>query len=361
MVNATGLIVPIVGQPGTYACWAGACDMLLQFYGNAPNVNGLYYYGTHSYDTVNGLCCPAVTQDLKDMHDLLAYNNPTLNVPSAACNSPCDDSCFCTNNQGSVLEDDLNNDLTDKKPVLAIIRDNRAGHVVLVVGLDANHILTYNDPWDVSQQTITYDDFCDNGDIWFWAKHLVPDSGSPVGQIPVGPPCDISICCGPTNFTYQGSNLPYKAVITCTVQPPSQWNWSLSFNYEGGVYKYTYNGSSSWTVSPFSLPTTGYKWIYNDSGLVTGIVQVSAGGYSGWEAVTYTPKTVIPSSIIFANQTVSSSHADVNAHYSIQLSNDQITSTGAVNFKAGRSITILPETKILSGGKVKITIDPTLQ
>jgi transglutaminase-like putative cysteine protease len=191
-------------------------------------------------------------------------------------------------------------------------------------------------------------------------------------SVPVLPPsCGISIPSGPTQFSYPGTNATYKSSFTCqqgaTGMPPTKWNWSLSFNHQSGTYlvsSFQYNGSSpsTWSIPAFTLPTTGYKWKYSGSGLVYGQISVSTDmGYSTLLKVTYAPQTVIPCIIFNDNKTISTSQADVNAHYFVQLSNDQITNTGAINFKAGQNIIILPETKILPGSKVNITIDPALQ
>jgi hypothetical protein len=295
----------------------------------------------------------ANSYDTYDVHDLLNSNNNSHPVAST-CNS------------GTIDLADIVKDLTNAKPIIAGLSDNNSGHMVLIVGEKSDGTILYNDPETGSQESKSYDLFCTNGTIWYWAENLVPNSGSPTGSVPI---LVLSIRSGPTQFSYPGSNATFTSLFTCPGvcnPPPTQWSWTLFFQYKGGNYtisSQTVNGqnTSTWNVPAFTLPTTGYQWLYNESGFVTGEVYVSGGGYSNWETITYAPQTLIPANVTFNSQNVSGSHAEVDAHYGITMTNDQITSTGVINFKAGETINILPETKILPSSSVKMTIDPTLQ
>jgi hypothetical protein len=235
-----------------------------------------------------------------------------------------------------------------------------------VVGWESSGTIQYNDPQYGTQDDMLYDDFCAN-DKFYWDTTLVPDEGSPVGQVPVEP--SISITSGPTQFVYPGSNATYTSSFYCpsgqTCMPPTQWNWSLSFFHSNGNYTVASGnvsgmGASTWNVSAFTLPTSGYEWQYNAEGLIMGMVTVSASSYSVWESVTYAPQILIPGYVGFNNQTVSGSHADVSAHYCIGIDDVTINSDATITFEAGRCFTI-DDLTVQNGSNVTIRVDPSLQ
>lgn len=101
--------------------------------------------------------------------------------------------------------------------------------------------------------------------------------------------------------------------------------------------------------------------MYNESGLVTGIVTLTTGGYSIWKTVTYAPQTLIPGEVDFSNQTVSGTHSEVDAHYTINMNTDTFNAGTSINFKAGSGVNISPSFLVNYGTTLNITIDPTLQ
>lgn len=345
-------------QPESKICWAVCADMMLQYYGNPPNLHGIWDRGTHGINIINGLCGYPDPGDYQNIRDILESGNPVRNVPlqQNECHS------------GVELWDDLQADICGAKPVIAGLVDGGTwGHVVLVVGWDSDGWIQFNDPEKGTQRELPYDDFCDNSGF-YWDTTLVPDEGSPVGQVPVEP--SISITSGSTQFVYPGSNATYTSLFYCpsgqTCMPPSQWNWSLQFFHNGGNYTVasgTVSGSgwgSTWNVSAFTLPTSGYEWQYDADGLVMGMVTVSISGYSAWKSVTYEPQNPIPGYVDFNNQTVSGSHADVTAHYCIGINDVTINSNATITFEAGQCFTI-DDLTVQNGSDVTIRVDPTLQ
>jgi hypothetical protein len=357
------LLISAELQPGNSFCWATCADMLLQFYGNPPNLHGIVVRGTNGIEAGNGLCDIANSDDLYDVHDILNYGNSESDV-SSSCHT------------GVVLFDDaehgdgLIQDIQNVIPIIAELEDDDVlDHVVLVIGFTNDGSIFYNDPANGKQGKASYATFCLNTSF-YWSNSLVPDDGSAAGKVPVLT-SSISISSGPTAFSYPGSNATYASIFACatgsTCMPPTTWNWSLSFYHNTGTYtvasvqNLSGTGASTWNVPAFTLPTSGYKWMYNESGLVTGIVTLTTGGYSIWKTVTYAPQTLIPGEVDFSNQTVSGTHSEVDAHYTINMNTDTFNAGTSINFKAGSGVNISPSFLVNYGTTLNITIDPTLQ
>jgi len=345
-------ITPLLA-PGNNICWAACADMILQYYGNPPNMHGIWVRGTDGVDIVNSLCDVPPPGAIWNVHDILDSGNPEQNIPSE-CQG------------GVVLWNELQTYICDAKPFFAGLSGDH-GHVVLVIGWKNNGTVEFNDPENGQKLEFSYDYFCEN-DYCYWIQSMIPEEGSPVGLVPVAEP-SISITSGPAEFVYPGSNTTYTSTFYCPSGqiciPPYQWNWSLEFFHKNGNYTVASiqnlqgYGASTWNIPAFTLPS-GYEWQYNADGKIMGFVTVSTTGYFDWKDVTYAPQTLIPGYVHFKNQTVSGPHADVAAHYCIYIENVAINSTAEIEFKAGSCVTI-EDLTVQNGSDVTIKVDPALQ
>jgi hypothetical protein len=271
----------------------------------------------------------------------------------------------------SVNRTQLATQISAQKPVLAAtLLNDGIGHAEVVSGYHSKtDYIIYQDPLDVQTRSEPYENFAT-----YWNQSLTMVTAPPgIGVLDY-----VKITSGPTAFIYPGSSGTYQCQFTSNESPLARaksFNWSIAFDYLTGskvVASATTTGTNnaygsitSWPTPVIKLPS-GYQWVRDNNGLVQGKVFVSTTDSDGdfhsvFELITFAEQNPYPNNNLFENQTVSSSHADVKAHNAIQIINDQITSSGVINFKAGQNIYILPETKINSGSKVNMTIDPTLQ
>lgn len=343
------VITPLV-QPDQLVCWAACADMLLTYYDNYPNLHYIWVRGNGGIDATNQLCEPPPY--FQNVHDILASGNPVRNVPS-------------TCPPGTILWEDLPGIISDRKPVIAGLSGTNNGHVVLIIGYDTDGSVIFNDPSTGTERKLPYDYFCEN-DFWLWEESLLPDEGSPTGAVPIEG-ANISIATGPTTFVYPGANSTYTSTFYCpdVCMPPYEWNWLIKFDHKGGAHtalegNATGWGSSTWNIPAFTLPSTGYHWIYDADGLIHGKVGVFADGYSDWELVTYAPQNLFPGYLVFQNKTYSSQHPEIYAHYCITFNNVNINSGASVTFNAGSCYDI-NAINVYEGANVTIRIDPSLE
>jgi hypothetical protein len=280
---------------------------------------------------------------------------------------------------GNLSQSDLTKEIDAGRPIIASwIYPDQSGHDVLIIGYDGtggsdagNVAYLDPDPSSFGRHVKPYAAFVQTGNQFLWDEtlRLTTNPAIPIGT-PVGGTNWVKINSGGTTAIFPGTNsLKYSARSCC--YSSTTWNWNLILTdingdviVASGTQSTNNKDSTTWNISNFTLPA-GHHWNYDFSGKIPGRVEITAiiGSASVKDAkdVVYVPSVLYPGNIVSVNQTISSSQADVKAHNSIQIVGDQVTNTGTVNFKAGQSITILPETKILPGSKVNITIDPTLQ
>jgi hypothetical protein len=183
----------------------------------------------------------------------------------------------------------------------------------------------------------------------------------------------VKIPSGTTPINYPGGNVTYVGQFVDadgSGSTANSWDWSLSFLSDKGTYIVaSATGLTtgdpwqySWTVNVGTLPN-GYNWSRNSNGQIMGKVTVgcwdSDGYYHSAEMdISYND---VPPNNDFVYKTISTAQPNLTAHNSIQISNSQILSPGSINFIAGSSIYIYPETNIASGSWVTFTINPSQQ
>jgi hypothetical protein len=289
-----------------------------------------------------------------------------------------------TEKPGNLSQYDLTYEIYGGRPIIAQwdFMTLYVEHDVLIIGYsgtggpDAGNV-AYLDP-DLSKggrYEMPYKDFVQTGNSFRWYETLrlttnpVTPIPTPIGGGGNGGNYPLISTGGTTVFTPATNSVTYSAQ---SIMCPTKWQWRLIFTDINGdviVKSLTYsdlNSVSTWNITNFTLPA-GHQWNYNYFGKIPGRLELTITNSDGsisikdMKDVIFVPSILYPGNIVFANQTVSSSHADVTAHYTVELKGDNINNGGIINFKAGQTITILPETKILPGSKVNITIDPTLQ
>ncbi len=264
---------------------------------------------------------------------------------------------------------------------------NTIGHVVLSVGFDtkdgSNVVTTtnpitavyYNDPFN--GKTVQKDFAVlrqatnKNGITWVWTQTLRLATDGPVPPVAINDHVDITAFT--YNYFYPFTSKSASTVFTSNVVPADHcysFNWALSFNHASGTYTaqsgvVTGTDQSTWTISPFNLPT-GYSWVYHPTGAVPGTLSVSCTDNKGFphsdqRAVLFYPSNYYPVDVVYENMTTSTTQADVKAHNWIGISKDNLNSGTRVNFRAGTSITIFDETTISNGSAVILSIEPSLQ
>jgi hypothetical protein len=403
-------------------CWAACCQMVLEYYGNKtidqesdiisygtpgiqdtgnyiykPGSDGAWYSYDTSYTTTtvfvdtticeddfgdenyNQTYCEENPDECSCYGTTVSHNVVTRNItsqgPFHACNgilyhfSPYVASSWLNTYINSISL--IDSQIKARKPIIAERSSSNSAypnHVVVIVGDNSSDgTIKYFDPNNptLAKQSLPYSQFV-NSSPFTWDQTLEMTSQPPDGALDY-----VTISSGPTAFTYQSTYAQYK----CQFWNPdnataNSFSWSLVFDYLGGsdtVVKGTATGTnmSSWIINSFALPP-GHIWVRDNNGIIQGKVRVLTIDSDGFphgdsKSITYTEQNPYPDNIFFDNQTISSSHADVKSHSLIQLDNDQVTSAGIINFKSGQVINIFPETKILSGSKVNIIIDPALQ
>jgi Peptidase_C39 like family len=354
---------------GAGTCWAACCDMILNAYAYSTNQLAIASWAADTF------CSGNIVNSTCDGNDL-----------TGTCTS-CDivlqqfgpigsDPVF-----GNLSQSDLDTEIDIGHPIIANLQYSTYAHDVLITGYDGTGgygdnadvgDVIYNDPQDNTTGHLKpFASFVQTGNTFKWAVTLrmVTDPETPIGT-PVGGTNWVQVNSGGTTvITPSTGSLSYSAL--CSSFSSRTWKWNLILSdiigdviVASATQSTSNKDSTTWNIANFSLPT-GHHWNYNFYGKIPGRVEITAifGSTSVKDAkdVVYVPSVLFPGNIVSVNQTISSSQADVKAHNSIQIVGDQITSTGTENLKAGQSITILPETKILPGSKVNITIDPTLQ
>jgi Papain-like cysteine protease AvrRpt2 len=405
-------------------CWLACCQMILKYYQapgysqsaimsyatNGLDIGDLIYISTsngvwYSYDTnyvdtsievnvdtticddengnsnfdtsycnLNPNLCSCYETTIS--HDVITRKMViTTNGPYHACNAVLNyfGGIQDTFLPRALIRTQLTTQISAQKPVLAgALVASEIGHGEVISGYHAStDIIIYEDPLESGTKTLSYDEFVNNED---WEESLSMTTTPPgIGVLDY-----VKITSGPMAFTYPGSSGTYQCQFTSGESPLARaksFFWIISFNYlTGSIVVDTatttgtnnvYGSITSWTTPVINLPS-GYQWVRDNSGLVQGKVFVSTTDSDGdfhsvFELITYAEQNPYPNNNLFENQTVSSSHADVKAHDAIQIINDQITSAGVINFKTGQNVYILPETQILPGSNINVTIDPNLQ
>jgi|GEM_PF-2686056 hypothetical protein len=369
------LPISLENQSGNNVCWAASGYMVLNYFNIKTN-----NYTTEQADIITrGTGGSDIGLPLSSLKPILTY------YASGTYPNFCDwwDS---PKSLSSSDNSSISGRIDNEEPIIAEVNtgDINADHAVVITGYNIqDNMVWYNDPgyqlvngqkyYITEPQTIDYSEFYS-----VWTKSIpINNTTSILDQI--------AVTSGPTILTYQTSNPTYQCSFKSVDgnSSVSSFNWTLSLYYSGGTTIVAIGSStiksnlgcdnkyffcSTWT--PFSLPLTlppGFNWTRDANGLIDGYITVQSTDsdkilhVSSPYFITYSEKNPYPSNIPFESQVVSSSHTDINAHNEIQLINDQITNAGSVNFKAGQEIVIGPETKILSGSNVNLTIVPSLQ
>ena len=351
---------------GDGTCWAACCDMILnayQYYTTQPAIINWALTATCDDNQVNSTCSGNSLTGFCTSADMVLYNFGPIG----------------TDPIGYMLQSPLISEIDGGRPILAHwLNSNGSGHDVLIKGYtgaggtgdnaDVGNII-YNDPVDVNTHTLAYGAFVNAScyPTWDGTLKLTTDPVIPI-PTPVGSTKWIAINSGGTTvITSTTSSLTYSAKNDFS---PTTWNWRLILSDENGdivIYSATQSNSSmksTWNITNFTLPA-GHQWNYNHYGKIPGRVEITATlgttTASAAEDVVFVPSILYPGNIVFVNETVSSTHADVKAHNSIETISDAIQPTGSINFIAGNLLNIQQPLTISNGSKITFKIDPTLQ
>jgi hypothetical protein len=363
------LVINPIGQDQTLWCWAACCEMIFDAYQISPSIDqyDVADWAVDGNNDSNNLSGDSYSVDQVLWYFGSIYSNYTKKPSSG---------------QGNISKYDLSYEIDYGRPIIAAMAvDNGDGsgaylHDVLIRGYEGASgsnmtYVIYNDPADGgSRQRLSYAEFVRTGNSWAWYEtlRLTTDPDYPI-PTPIGGSNWVQVNTGGTTVvTPTTSSLSYSASSCCK---SITWNWNLIFTDVNGPVvvasgtRPTDNSyTTTWNITNFAMPA-GHQWYYNYNGKIPGRVELSATIeseqiYDGKDVI-FVPSVLYPGYIVFANQTVSSSHADVKAHTSVSLTNDAITSTGNVSFKAGNKIDINDGVTIQNGSLTNFIIDPGLQ
>ncbi|HAJ80455.1 MAG TPA: hypothetical protein DCO75_11870 [Fibrobacteres bacterium] len=355
-------------QPdGNGTCWAACCYMVLDAYSYSTTQAGIVNWAvnnTCSDNAVSTTCSANCIEGTCTAVDMVLENFGPIG------SSPV---------YGNLSQSDLIYEIDQGRPIIAHWQYSNYGHDLLIKGYDGaggsgsnadvGNVI-YNDPLNGARKIKSFAEFVQTGNYPKWDETLRlttnPDYPIPT---PIGGSNWVQVNTGGTTVvTPTTSSLSYSASSCCQ---SITWNWNLIFTDVNGPVVVASssqptdnNHTTTWNITNFAMPA-GHQWYYNYNGKIPGRVELSATIGSeqvhDGKDVIFVPSVLYPGYIVFANQTVSSSHADVKAHTSVSLTNDAITSTGNVSFKAGNKININDGVTIQNGAVTNFIIDPGLQ
>ena len=352
---------------GDGTCWAACSDMLLIAYGFPTSQVGIISWAennTCSDNVVTSPCSGNYIEGTCTSVDLILANFGQIGTDVV---------------YGNLSQSDVDTEIDIGHPIIAHwLYSNGQGHDLLIIGYDGpggygsganTGNIIYNDPLNGTRETKSYGLFVQTGysPKWDETLRMTTDPATPIGT-PVGGNYWVQISPGGTTvITSTTSSLTYSAKNDFS---PTTWNWRLILSDENGdivIYSATQSNSSmksTWNITNFTLPA-GHQWNYNHYGKIPGRVEITATlgttTASAAEDVVFVPSILYPGNIVFVNETVSSTHADVKAHNSIETISDAIQPAGSISFKAGNVINIQQPLTISNGSNVTFKIDPTLQ
>ena len=365
------LVISPYEQSGNHTCWAACSKMILDAYqiqdsyGASISEQEILNQAVDGADVKNYLFGYSYSVDM-----ILAYWGSIQSNPT----SP--------NSQGygNLSQLNLTAEIDDGRPIISQwdYSDGSEDHDVLIIGYDgtggsdAGKVI-YNDPSlnnSENPKYLSYATFVQTGTSrwWYATLRLTTNPDYPI-PTPIGGSNWVQVNTGGTTVvTPTTSSLSYSASSCCK---SITWNWNLIFTDVNGPVVVASSSqptdnsnTTTWNITNFAMPA-GHQWYYNYNGKIPGRVELSATIESeqiyDWKDVIFVPSVLYPGYIVFANQTVSSSHADVKAHTSVSLTNDAITSTGNVSFKAGNKININDGVTIQNGSLTNFIIDQGLQ
>jgi hypothetical protein len=371
--NALLQDVPRLTQEQSEWCWVATAKMTLDYYNKSPFMSqtdiAKYALGGVALN-VPGYLGPGGPSGQKSVQTTLSQKK----------------SLESTWTLGLLSMSDFAGAILGSRPVfvgVSYLSSSGSGHIVLGVGFDtqngtntnigsANEITNvwYNDPETGTRLGKSFAAMRKNTD-WEWDEtlRLVTDGPTP----PTGMHDNVFIENFTYNYYYPFTSKTATGRFYSNEVPVDHcytFNWSIAFNHASGQYtaqSATLSGSdqSTWTISPFNLPT-GYSWTLHPTGAVMGNLRVNCtdnGGYahSDEKAVLFYSSGHYPVDVLYENKTTSTSQTDVKAHNWIGIQNDNLNAGTSINFRAGNAISIFDGTTIGNGATVNLSVEPSLR
>ncbi len=364
------LNIPCIRQEETKWCWAACSQMVLRYYGISKSQTSLAEW----------------VFVIKENTALPLYNsmiNSRLGVNKVLDNYA---GWAVIGNQnwieGALGKGDIFYKINNNRPILILGSEPPGYHIVAIIGYidnnPTNPTIIINDPINDNsggriETTLTYIYKTTSID-WEWLETLRFQRSGSNG---VGIFDGVQISNSNVSFDY------YEPAVSRTYSGNfiraigsyanvSQWNWSLTFSYNGGDY--TVNASSypehlslstTWYVPAFNLPMY-YAWNFDSDGAITGILKLTCLDSDGiyhtdYENIRYYPPNPYPMSIVLALTNMSGSLPEFKTHQLIKLYDCIITNNASTTFRTGESIIIGNNVTIQNGALANFIIDPSIR